>query len=154
MATMLTTPDLEVHDPRLTDEANAALTQEVAAVLELDRRYGGPAEDEPWHHTRGKPRTHHQLTTAAFSARILIVPVAVLTVVVALVPTMGSSQLMALIPFTAVLIAVGIVIALILSMTRELEHVSPETAALLESQGILDPDRLFGDLLDERRHAH
>ncbi|MEH3053337.1 MAG: hypothetical protein PGN13_04915 [Patulibacter minatonensis] len=80
-------------------------------------------------------------------------PVTLMFVVVALVTTVGDTYVLAGVAFAGMVVGVTLVAELIASMTREIEHVSPETAALLEDEGVVDPDRLFGDLLAARRAA-
>ncbi|HET6509181.1 MAG TPA: hypothetical protein VFG42_20465 [Baekduia sp.] len=46
-------------------------------------------------------------------------------------------------------VATLIVAAGVIQLTGEVEHVSPETAARLEAEGVADPDRLFTDILLE-----
>ncbi|MBO9532423.1 MAG: hypothetical protein J7513_05560 [Solirubrobacteraceae bacterium] len=142
-----------VHDPRLSDEANLALTREVHAVLEGDAIYGGPT-GSTWHPRAGAtPKRRPKLLAAAADARIVVVPIALMLVVVAVIGTIGDTYVMVGVAYAALIVAVAMVAELIASMTREVEHVSPETQALLEAEGIVDPDRLFGDLLAERRAA-
>lgn len=151
----LTPTDDGVHDPRLSDAANAALTWELHAVLESDAAHGGRT-GEVWHPRANPTRQHWRLTTAVLDARILVVPVAVMLGIIALVvviAAMGESYVVVGIAGVAVLVGVVAVAEMIARMTREVEHLSPETAALLEGEGIGDPDRLFGDLLAQRRDA-
>ena len=141
----------EIHDPRLSDEANAALTDGVRHVLDDEATHH--RADGIWSPTAGSGRMRSRYMAAGFDARILVVPVALMLIVVALVPAVGSDYALALIPFAGMVIGVILVADLIVHMTRETEHVSPETAALLENEGIVDPDRLFGALLAEHRPA-
>lgn len=151
--TQLGATNLEVHDPRLSDDANAELTRAVAAVLADDAAHGGPADDE-WQHSRGTPRRHWRMTAEAVDARIVLVPVAVMFAVIGLIVATHSSASLVVIPLAGMAIGVSFIADFIFRMAREHEHVAPETAAMLTEEGIADPDRLFADLLSERRHAH
>ncbi len=154
---MQTSADLtrsdEVHDPRLSDAANDALTREVRAVLDADEAHGG-ATGASWRPSRGTPRTHVRLLSAVNDARILVVPVVLMFAVIALIATVGDTYPLIALAFAGLVIGVVLVAELIAQMTREVEHVSPETAALLEAEGITRPDHLFGDLLATRRDEH
>lgn len=133
----------------LSSWAVAALEREVDQVVAYDHVEGQTGAT--WRPRRGRARHHTRLTTAAVDARILVVPVALMFVVIALIAITGTSLVLVAVSFLALVVGVALVAELIASMTREVEHVSPETAALLAGEGVADPDRLFGDLLAARR---
>jgi hypothetical protein len=147
----LSTPtDDGVHDARLSEAANAALTWEVQAVIDGDAVHGGPT-GEVWHPRSDRSRRHWRLTTAVFDARILVVPALLAVAITGVIALIGDTYVMIAVAWVALVLGVLFVAEMIARMTREVEHLSPETAALLEGEGIGDPDRLFGDLLAQRR---
>ena len=120
--------------------------------LDEDAARGGAPSGDPWRMSRGTPRTHSKLVAALIDARIVVVPVTLMFVVIAIIGTIGDTYVLAGLAFAVLVLGVSLVAELIASMTRETEHVSPETAAMLENEGIVDPDRLFGDLIAARRN--
>jgi hypothetical protein len=148
------TADERMEQLHLSEWAIAALEREVLSVLEDDAVYGDPEpEEQPTETHHRAPRRHWRLTTAAIDARILLVPVILMFAVIGLIAAVGSTYVVAFVAFAALVVGVVLVAQLIITMTREVEHVSPETAALLEEEGVGDPDRLFGELLAARRSA-
>lgn len=142
--------DAGAPPPRLSATALDALEREVQSVLSWEAEHGGPT-GAPWRPSARAHRHHGRLVTAAADARILIVPVALMLIVTALVATVGDTYALVALAFAGLVVGVLLVAELIANMTREVEHVSPETAAILEHEGVVDPDRLFGDLLAARR---
>ncbi len=137
---------------QLSAAADAALDREVDAVLSYEAEHGG-ATGATWRPRRIPQRRHWRLTTAAVDARFVVVPVVLMLLITMLIATVGDTYALAGVAFLAMVVGVTIVAEVIAAMTREVEHVSPETAALLEDDGIADPDRLFGDRLAARRPA-
>ncbi len=135
---------------QLSAAADAALEREVDAVLDYEAAHGGPT-GASWRPRRVPQRRHWRLTTAAVDARVVVVPVVLMLLITALIATVGDTYVLVGVAFAALLVGVAIVAEVIAAMTREVEHVSPETAALLEDDGIADPDRLFGDRIAARR---
>lgn len=147
------TPHVDGARPlQLSAAAGAALDREVDAVLRYEAGHGGPT-GATWRPRRVAQRRHWRLTTAAVDARIVVVPVILVLLITLLIAVLSSSYAVVGVAFAALLVGVTIVANLVAAMTREVEHVSPETAAILEDDGIADPDRLFGDRLAARRDA-
>lgn len=142
--------DAGAPPPRLSASARDALEREVQSVLRYEAEHGGPT-GEPWRPSVRPHRHHRRLLAAAADARILIVPVALVLIVTALIALVGDTYALVALAFGGLVVGVILVAELIANMAREVEHVSPETAALLENEGVVDPDRLFGDLLASRR---
>lgn len=144
-----------IEELHLSEWAIAALEREVNSVIADDRIYGAPDDTNAARSANAtrKTRRHWRVTTAISDARFLVVPVTLMFLVIGLVAEVGTTYLMAGIAFAGMVVGVGIVAEVIAGMLRETEHVSPETHALLEHEGIADPDRLFGELLAERRAA-
>lgn len=145
--------DAGAAPPRLSSEAMDALEREVQSVLAYESEHGGPT-GAPWRPSARPRRQRARLLTAVADARILVVPVALMLLVTALIATVGDTYGLVALAFAALLVGVGLVAELIANMTREIEHLSPQTAAILEHEGVVDPDRLFGDLLAARREQH
>lgn len=147
------TADARVEQLHLSDWAVDALERELRLVLVDDDAHGGTTSEPERAPSTHAPRRHWRLTTAGFDARILLVPVVLMFGVIALIASVGNTYALAFVAFAGMVAGVSLVAELIATMTREVEHVSPETAALLEDEGVVDPDRLFGDLLAARRSA-
>ena len=134
-------------DPNLSDEANAALTDELQDALGTDR-VSMPA-DAPDPATAERAGGSTATATAASMRPLLIVTFfAALTVGAVIALATGS--------WWAVVLAVGVhalgtmvVAAGAIQLTTQIEHTSPGTAARLEQEGVTDPDRVLSDLVEE-----
>lgn len=136
------------EDPSLSAEANRLLTEELQATI------GSPTVELPgdWpEHSHDRHATHSSLVAALIEVRfyvVMILPVIVLAGMIAFVKDWNGVIPLAI---AVMLLALLGVITLIVRMTREVEHLNPDTAAVLSREGVGDPDRLFGDLLAEYR---
>jgi hypothetical protein len=138
---------VEVHDPGLSDEANELLTEELREVVgrdEVDVPAGSP---DPAHQ---RHRTHVALVRVLVENSVYVLStfatVATAAAVVALIT--GSWWILGAVVVLHLVATVSIAgVALLLA--SEPEHVAPSTAALLEEEGIADPDALFTELVDE-----
>ena len=135
------------EDPNLSDEANAALTEEVQQALGTDRvELPAGAEDPATAQRSGDSR----IKANAASMR----PIFIVTFLAAL--TVGGIIALATGSWIALVIAVGIhalgtmvVASGAIQLTTETEHASPQTTALLEEEGVADPDRVLSDLVED-----
>jgi hypothetical protein len=138
---------VEVRDPGLSEEANELLTHELREAVgrdEVDVAAGAP---DPAHQ---RHRTHVALIRMLVENSVYILStfatVATAAAVVALVTgswwILGAVVLLHLVATTSIA-GVALVLA------GEPEHVAPSTAALLEEEGVADPDALFTELVDE-----
>jgi len=134
-------------DPTLSDRANAILTDELRRVV------GAEEVDVP------ADRRHEELISHGGHAgpvvelvdnRLALGMIAAAAVVVGAVITLITGSVWFLIGAVAIdVIGVMLVTTLVIRMTGEQEHLSPEAAALLEDEGVDDPDGLFSRLVAE-----
>jgi hypothetical protein len=135
------------EDPSLTPEANRLLTDELRAVIgkdEVEVPVGTP-------HRSAERHGGHSPFVAALAANR---PILIVSFLAALV--VGGIISLATGWYVAVLLAVGLhalatmlVAAGAVQLTTQVEHVGPETAARLESEGVADPDRVLTELVED-----
>lgn len=138
------------RDPSLSPRANRALTEELQAVV------GRPQAEVP----AGRPRRAGErhggrpgLLVELSVHRLAIGMTLAGAVVVGAVLTLATgSWWFLLLALAAHALGTVAVLALVLHMTTEVEHVSPTAAALLEDEGVRDPDAVLNDLVDEVAH--
>jgi hypothetical protein len=139
--------EVRVEDPRLSESANARLTDEVREVLGTD--HVEVPRDRP-HPSLGEEVPH------ASTGAVFVEHRAVLIVLFCFLITFGA--ILSLIthdwwflPLAAVAHAAGTMIVLVtaLRFTTSRERPHPTTVALLESEGITDPEGHFSDLVSE-----
>jgi hypothetical protein len=136
-------------DPSLSSEANQRLTEELREII------GADAVDVP----RGRPDPSHArharhtpIASELIADRLGYAAAALVLIVVLAIVGLATGSVIALIAaFAVLLIAITLALWLVLGLTAEREHPSPELAALLEEEGVGDPDRLLTDLVDEFR---
>jgi len=139
------------EDPSLSPEANRALTEELRQAVGSDE-VEVPA-DAPRRSVE-RHGTHSPFVATLIGNRAIIL----VTLLVALV--VGGIIALSAGTYWALLIAVGVhalgtmlVTAGAVQLTTEVEHVSPETAARLEGEGVADPDRLLSNLVEDHAGA-
>lgn len=135
------------EDPELTPEANRLLTGELREVV------GRDVVEVP----RDTPRraqeahaTHSPLVATLVSNRPLIIVTLLTALVVGGIISLATGW------YVAVLLAVALhalatllVAAGAIQLTTQVEHLAPETAARLEQEGVADPDRVLGQLVED-----
>ena len=134
-------------DPSLSPEANQMLTEELRAIVGsafVDVPIG---RADPAHARHG---THRQGVAELIADRFGYVTATLVLVVVLAVVGLSSGSVVAL---AGALVVLGVALALVVLMVTRLagegEHPSPELAALLEREGVGDPDRLLTELVRE-----
>ena len=136
-------------DPSLSDDANRRLTEELREIV------GADAVDVPGDRTDPAHVRHGgrgAAVTELIANRFEYGAVALVLVVVLAIVGLATGSVIALIAALAVLlVAVALAVRLVLGLTDDREHPSPELAALLGEEGVGDPDRLLTDLVDEFR---
>lgn len=137
------------HDPSLSDHANALLRDELREVLGSDTvevDAGAP------HHERERHGGHSPMVAALIDARLTLAVTFFTMLVVGAVASIAIGSWWALVGALAVhAIGTLALVGVTLQLTSETEHVSPETAAELEAEGVADPDRAFNQLLEDYR---
>jgi hypothetical protein len=139
--------EVRSQDPSLTPEANRILTHELRAAVGRD-------EVEV-------PRTRAHVEREAHGGRAGIAVelsqnrlIVAMTLLVALV--VGAIVSLATGSWWFLLLALGLdvlgvlsVVAIVLAMTTQTEHMSPSAAARLADEGVEDPDAVLSDLVEE-----
>jgi hypothetical protein len=135
------------EDPSLTPEANRMLTEELREVVGKDEvrvPVGTPRRAGDRH------GDHSTLVATLVSNRPIILVTLLMAVVVGGIVSLTTGW------YVAVLLAVGLhalgtmlVAAGAVQLTTQVEHVAPETAARLEAEGVGDPDRVLGQLVED-----
>jgi len=135
------------EDPSLTPEANRLLTEELQEAVgreEVEVPVGTPRR------TSDERGTHSPMVAAIIANRAIVLVSLLAAVVVGGIISFATGQ------FWALLVAVGlhalgtmVVAGGAIQLTTEMEHVAPETAARLEAEGVADPDRVLGELVED-----
>jgi hypothetical protein len=134
-------------DPNLSPEANAALTEELQQAVGAER-VSMPAD------TPDPATVRRAGDSVAKATAVSLRPLFIVTLLVALtvgaVVGLSTGSWWALVVAAAVH-AVGtmVVASGAIQLTTQIEHASPETTALLEEEGVADPDRVLSDLVEE-----
>jgi len=101
---------------------------------------------------RQRHATHTEAVAEVVADRVGYAAAALTGIVVLAFLAIITGSVLALIGALLVLVVtLGLLVRLVYGLTAEVEHPSPELAALLESEGVGDPDRLFNDLVVEFR---
>jgi hypothetical protein len=135
------------RDPSLSDAANRALTEELREVT------GRDAVEVPADRPRAAEERHGDRSPLVVNLLAHRLTVA-LTFLVALV--VGAIVSLATGSWWFLALAIGVhalgtfaIAGVVLRMTSETEHLSPTATALLEDEGVGDPDAVFSDLVEE-----
>src|SRR4051794_37930354 len=139
--------EVRSEDPSLSAEANRLLTGELRQVVgkrEVEVPAGRP------HRAQEAHATHSKFVASLLDNRPVIIVTFLVALVVGVVISLSTDS------YSAVIIALGVhalatvcVIFGAVQLTTEQEHVAPETAALLEREGVADPDRVLTDLVED-----
>jgi hypothetical protein len=134
-------------DPNLSEEANAALTEELQQAIGA-QHVSMPA------HTPDPSSAERSGDSAATATAASMRPLLIVTLLAAL--TVGAVIALATGSWWALVVAVGVhalgtmvVAAGAIQLTTQIEHASPQTTARLEEEGVADPDRVLSDLVEE-----
>lgn len=139
--------DVRSADPTLTQQANELLTTELREAVGHDRV---PVAADAPDHRRDRNATHSPLLAPFVEMRLaLLVAVLVAALVLGVIGIAAGGAWVVVGVFVALLLGIGAVIGLVAKMTAEQEHVSPETAARLEDEGVANPDHAFNELVEE-----
>lgn len=138
---------MRVQDPSLSPEANRVLTRELRAVV------GDDAVEVP----RGRPHVERERHggrsgfAVALSQNRLVIAMTLLAALVvgAIVSLATGSWWLLLLALGVHALGTLVVVAIVLKMTTQTEHVSPTAAAALQEEGVGDPDAVFSDLVEE-----
>lgn len=137
------------EDPTLSAEANRLLTRELRQVIGSDE-VAVPASRP--HHETDRHGTHSPLTANVIETRLALIVTALVLLVVAALVAVYTRNILVLVGAVGLLMVTAAAMALLTSrFTDETDHVTPETAARLEAEGVGDPDRFFNELLEEYR---
>jgi hypothetical protein len=141
--------DVVVHEPALSDDANAALTHDALEVIgqpkvhvPADRPYTNLGEDKDINRSAGWAT----LTDNRFIIGQVAGPLVVVGAIVALVTDDWW-----LLPLSVIVLSSGaaFVLRMVFGLMSARERPSPATVALLEEEGVPDPERLFSDIVAE-----
>jgi hypothetical protein len=136
-------------DPSLSDEANRLLTGELREIVgrEVVDVPVGRADPADAVHTHRR-RLVAMLIAARFGIGFVLIGVACVLGVIGLVWNTTAALVAAVVVLIAGTLAF---LSLFMDLVSETEHPAPETAALLQAEGVGDPDRLLEDLVEEFR---
>lgn len=135
------------HDPSLSDRANAVLTDELRRVVGADA-VEVPADRA--HVEDDRHGGHNQVLVTIVDNRLAFVSGAfALLVFGAILSLLTHSWWFLGVAALVDLIGTIAVAAIVFQMTGETEHLSPEATALLEDEGVEDPDAVFNALVAE-----
>jgi hypothetical protein len=135
------------EDPSLSAEANRMLTEELRAIVGSEFVEVPVVRADPAHARHG---THAAGVAQVIADRFGYAAAALVLVVVLAVVGLSIGSVVALVGALVVLgVSLGLIVLLMTRLVDEGEHPSPELAALLEQEGVGDPDRLLTDLVRE-----
>lgn len=138
-------------DPSLSPEANRLLTAELRAIIGRDEVDVPATRPDPAHDAHGG---HSPWIADLIDARVGPVFAGLAAIVVAAIVALTWGGWAILVAALVVLVVATLLAArTLLGLTDEAEHPDPETAALLEAEGVGDPDRVLQQLVDEFRPA-
>lgn len=139
--------EVRSQDPSLTPEANRILTQELRAAVGYDE------VEVPRSRAHVERESHGGRAgiAVALSQNRLIVALTLLgaLVVGAIVSLATGSWWFLLLALGLDVLGVLAVVAIVLGMTTQTEHMSPGAAARLTDEGVQDPDAVLSDLVEE-----
>jgi len=138
---------VNVSEPGLSDEANDLLTREVREVIGRDHVL--VPRDRP-HASQTEPPRGSRLLTALHDNRLIVAMFGAAALVIGAVLALLIGAWWVL-PLGAVILLLATygVLSVIYSVESESEEPSATTVALLEEEGVRDPERLFSDLVEE-----
>jgi hypothetical protein len=136
-------------DPSLSPEANRLLTGELRAIVGRDEVDVPVGRADP----AGAAHGGHAVVVAdVIASRLGAVFTALAAIcVVAVIALVWNTVAILVVALVVLVAATLLALRSLFGLMRETEHPDPETAALLEEQGVGDPDRLLQDLADEFR---
>jgi hypothetical protein len=139
--------EVRAHDPSLSPDANRILTEELRAAIGRDV-VEVPVERP--HVERERHGGHSGFAVGLSDNRLAIGMTFLAALVVGAILSLvtGSWWFLALALGVHALGTLAIV-ALVLGMTTEVEHLSPSAYARLQEEGVEDPDALFSALVEE-----
>jgi hypothetical protein len=136
-------------DPALSAEANRLLTAEVRRVIGKDEVDVPIDRPDP---ATAAQRLHSPAIADIIGARLGAVFTALAALcVAAIIALVIDTTAILVVALVVLVVATLLALRSVWGLTDEREHPDPETAALLEGEGIGDPDRLLQDLVDEFR---
>jgi hypothetical protein len=142
-----TTREVRSQDPSLTAQANADVTAELREAVGADRVEVSTANAD---HRRDRNATGSPLAAPFSDVRLgLAVTGLVVAIVLGIVGIAAGGTWALIGVFLALVLGLGALVSLVLRMTTEQEHLSPETVAELEAQGVVTPDHAFNELVQE-----
>jgi hypothetical protein len=134
-------------DPSLSAEANRMLTEELCAIVGAEFVEVPVGRADPAHARHG---THAPGVAEVIADRVGYAAATLVLIVVLAVVGLSTGSVAALVGALLVLgVALALIVLLITRLADEGEHPSPELSALLEHEGVGDPDRLLTDLVRE-----
>lgn len=145
--------DVQVADPSLSDAANRRLTEQVQEVVGTDK-VRVPA-DRP-HPSHGERPANAGIIAATWSTnKFLILVVTMMFIVIGAVvsATSGNWWFMAAAVIVDAL-GVALVAGLVFRMTSIRERPDPNTVAMLEEEGVRDPEEHFSNVVAEFTPEH
>jgi hypothetical protein len=139
--------EVRVSDPSLSAEANRLLTEELRRAVGADVaevEVDAPRVERDPHGRRSG------LLVGLAANRLAVAMTLLVALVVGAVVSLatGSWWLLAL-ALGAHALGTLVILGVVLQMTTEFEHLSPDVAARLEDEGVPDPDALFSALVAE-----
>lgn len=139
--------DVRADDPRLSREANELLTSELREAVGEDRTEVPADRAESAGRLGSTPRP--TMATVLGANRLLIGITLAALIVVGVIVSLITHNWWAVVAAAAVhAIATLTVVQAVIRMSTQVEHVAPGTAARLVEEGVSDPDRALGELVE------
>lgn len=141
--------DKRSRDPRLSPEATRLLTEELREVLGDDTVKVPDGES-----LQSAQPTHGQYAATLFGMRRELVLLASVLLIIAGILTLTAGSWW-LVGAVMVLLAAGSLAVHLThsSYLKSTEHVDSQTAAKLEDEGVVDPDRALTELVENYRSS-
>jgi hypothetical protein len=143
--------EVTVADPQLSEDANRRLTEEVREVVGAD--HVQVPSDRP-HPSQGeRPASSGLLAFLSTNRLILVITFMVFLAIGAIVSLSTGSWWF--LPLAAGIHALGTmtVVAVVVRMTTNMERPSPSAVAMLEEEGVRNPEERFSRMVAEFTHG-
>jgi hypothetical protein len=139
--------EVRSDDPSLSPEANRLLTGELREAVGSDYV---EVPEEALHRSEERHADHSRFVATLVANRLVLVTSLLVLLTIGIVLSLATGNWWALVIALAIH-AVGTLgtATAAIHLTTEVEHVGPTTAALLEDEGVRDPDQVLSELVED-----
>ena len=139
---------VQVNDPKLSEDANRRLTEAVREVVGSDR-VRVPTDRTRVSEGQRPTAPFMQRVTSTSAAVVGMVAVAVCVGLIIVTTTGGNSWWLTALAVVVLAVALAVVTLTIIGLASTAEYPDPNLAALLDEQGMRNPEVRFSELVHE-----